>query len=631
MAETPQTDPVEILLKYWKHSAFRPQQEDIVQSALRGEDTLALLPTGGGKSVCFQVPGLMREGLCIVVSPLIALMSDQVDNLNARGIRAAALHSLLRFSEIDSITEQAARAELDFLYLSPERLHTPIFVERIKRTRVGLIAIDEAHCISQWGHDFRPAYRRIAELREILPGVPVIALTATATPEVAKDIAEQLAFRNYNFFKSSFRRDNLHYVVRSTEDKYGKLLEICRAIPGTAIVYGGTRRRTVEIAAFLRQHEIHAEAYHAGIPATEKQRIQNEWIRGKIRIIAATNAFGMGIDKPDVRLVVHFDLPSEPEAYFQEAGRAGRDLGESWCVLLSAPNESKELFARLEERFPEREFIIHIYNLLHTDLRIAEGAGAEGIFPFNPAEFSGKYGFNPAKTYYALHILELSGYIQLSEGIRQPSRLLFTCTRNQLYDFQLRNAALDPFCQMLIRSYSGLFELPVKIDERQLAGRLAQPVEKIKAWLRKLEESGLAAYTPASDAPSIKLLTDRLKSENLLIPHEVYLGRKEVMRSRAQVMRRYVEAQTCRTNVLLDYFGESGAAPCGMCDICLSSQKGTPDPSAIMKSLENGEKTSTELMQELHCNEKSLLGVLRKMQDERLVETGAEGNWRLIV
>jgi len=631
MTDIHDTKPTEILRKYWNYDSFRPQQEEIVQSALRGDDTLALLPTGGGKSICFQIPGIIRDGLCIVVSPLIALMNDQVDNLNARGLRAAALHSLLRFSEIDSVTEKAARAELDFLYLSPERLNTPIFIERIKRTKVSLIAIDEAHCISQWGHDFRPAYRRISDLRQILPRVPVIALTATATPEVAKDIAEQLAFRNYNFYKSSFGRKNLHYVVRITEDKYGKLLDICRAVSGTGIIYGATRRRTVEIATFLRQHQIHTEAYHAGISAGEKQRIQNEWLRGKIRIIAATNAFGMGIDKPDVRFVVHFDLPTEPEAYFQEAGRAGRDLGESWCVLLSAPNETQELIVRLEERFPEKEFIIHIYNLLYADLRIAEGAGAESIHPFNPAAFGAKHGFNPVKTFYALLILELSGYIQLNEGIRQPSRLLFTCTRNQLYDFQLRNVALDSFCQMLIRSYSGLFELPVKIDERQLAGRLSLPVEKVKVWLHKLEENGLATYTPSSDAPSIKLLTDRLKSENLLIPHEVYDGRKETMLKRAQVMRQYVEAHACRTNILLDYFGETAAKPCGMCDICMNARRTLPEAAAVVQALKEGDKTCAELAQQLNCSENSLYEVLRRMQDERLVESRPDDFWHLTI
>lgn len=621
---------LEVLRQYWGHQSFRPQQGDIVTSVIQGHDTLALLPTGGGKSVCFQIPGLVREGICLVISPLIALMQDQVDRLTEMGIKAAALHSLLSREEVDQITEQAAKGELKFLYLSPERLKTDIFKMRSRRMKPGLIAIDEAHCISQWGHDFRPAYREIIQLRELFKDVPCIALTATATPEVADDICNQLGFKNERRFQSSFQRGNLHYIVRHSEDKLSKMLEVLKNIPGTSIVYGGTRKRTVETANFLTQHGISAAAYHAGLSGPDKKLTQENWIANKLRVIVATNAFGMGIDKPDVRSVIHIDTPLDPESYFQEAGRAGRDGKESWCILITSDYDTAHLQERVKERFPAIEVIKSTYTLLHNLLRIAIGAGADTMHPFEVSNLSSAYGLYAKDVFYSLKILENCGYITLSEGIYQPSRLFFKCSRKELYDFQLRYPAMDSLVQVLLRSYGGLFEVPVRIDERLIANRAGIESTTVKARLRKLEEDGLASYFPSSDKPTVRLNTERLEESNLRIPPEVYSERRDELLHKARAMQKFINAKQCRTKVLLEYFGEQELKPCGQCDICLGNKKRKPDLQSILAALDERSLHLTELSEILQAKEDFILNLLRQLEDEAIIECDENGVWSLL-
>ena len=574
----------EILEKYWGYTSFRPKQEEIIRSALAGEDVLAILPTGGGKSLCFQLPTMMREGLAVVVSPLISLIKDQVQNLHARGIRALAVHSGMTRREIDVALDNAAYGDYKFLYLSPERLRTPLFRSRLQKMQVCFLVVDEAHCISQWGYDFRPDYLSIAQVRELLPGVPVIALTATATPVVAKDIEEKLGFSKDNIICSGFERPNLSYIVHKTENKYGALLSLCRSVPGTGIVYVRERKATKEVAAFLRSQGVEAGFYHAGLSKEERSDVQEKWKRGELRIIAATNAFGMGIDKPDVRMVCHFDLPEAVESYYQEAGRAGRDGLKAYAVLLWNKTDIKRLEAIYQSSFPGLDYIADIYQKVFRYLGIAYEDGAGAVLKFNLLDFVRRYRLNAAMAYNAIKYIEISGYWTLTEEIDNPTRIMFTVNRDDLYRIQLSDSSLDTFIKALMRIYPGLFSHLVSIDEEYVAKVTMNSPRAVKQKLLALSRNGVLKYIPRARSPLICLAGERLTPDNLYLSETVYGKRKAMFKERLDAMYQYISpvsdrsaAQSaCRSRRLSAYFGQEQCRPCGICDLC------APDVVKIM-------------------------------------------------
>jgi len=560
----------QILTRNWGFSSFRPMQEDIILSVIEGKDTLALLPTGGGKSITFQVPAIAIEGVCIVITPLIALMKDQVNNLSKRNIAARAIYSGMTQSEIRYILQLALQGDLKFLYISPERSITEMFRNFFSGMKVSLIAVDEAHCISQWGYDFRPPYLQISELRKYHPDVPVLALTATATPDVIDDIQEKLSFRSKNLFQKSFYRRNLSYEVYKVEDKLAKILEICHNHEGTGIVYVRNRKKTKEIAEFLQRNKISSDFYHAGLSGAERDKKQNAWTSGRCRVIVATNAFGMGIDKPDVRFVIHTDLPDCIEAYFQEAGRAGRDEKNARCILLF--NEPDLVYYRkqIDKSFPSREFIKKVYFLLGNFLQLAVGAGRDTTFDFEIAEFTEHYNLDPVETFYALQLLEKQGLILLSEAVHSPSRIRMAVHHSEIYKFRVENPPLDPFIQMLLRSYPGLFNDYVKIDESRMAVQLEVETAKVIRALNKLDIMGLISYLPYNDKPKVTYISNRIDENSLTISNAIYEDRKRRIVEKFDSIASYVSSiAKCRSQQLLNYFGESNANRCGVCDVCL--------------------------------------------------------------
>lgn len=558
-----------VLQQYWGYKMFRPMQEDIILSALAGKDTLALLPTGGGKSITFQVPALAKDGLCIVVSPLIALMKDQVENLKKRNINAYAIHSGLNQFEIEIILNNCIYGDVKFLYVSPERLETEMFLLRLPKMKVCLIAVDEAHCISQWGFDFRPPYRNISKIRLLIPDVPVIALTATATPAVVDDIMEQLAFRGKNVFKQSFYRSNLVYNVIQEEDKTGRLLQLLSEHKGTAIVYVRNRRKTKEYADFLVRNKISAHFYNAGLLPAERDKRQGDWIGNKVRVMVATNAFGMGIDKPDVRLVVHMDIPDCIEAYFQEAGRGGRDGNMSWAWLLWNKNDIIEAEKNLDASFPEPEFISRVYNALGNYFQIVTGTGKLSTWNFEMTDFCNRYSLPPVETFNSVRILEKEGYVSLSEAIHTPSKVKMQADKNDVYRFQVENRDLSSFVELLLRMYSGLFTGFVRIDEFAIARKMNTDKLIVIKGLKQLDKLGLISYEPASDSPRITFLSDRIDHRDVIFSQEHYYSRKKEAEKRLESMKTYLSGSTrCRSQLLLDYFGETQSRRCAMCDIC---------------------------------------------------------------
>ncbi len=559
----------QILTRYWGFSGFRPVQEEIIKSVADGKDTLALMPTGGGKSLTFQVPSLAMEGICIVVTPLIALMKDQVENLLKRGIKAQAIFSGMTRREIDVSLDNCVYGEYKFLYVSPERLGTEIFRERVRKMKVNLIAVDEAHCISQWGYDFRPAYLKIAGLKELLPGVPVLALTATATPEVAEDIQNKLLFSKPNAIRASFERKNLHYLVDVTDDKHRRLLDITRKIPGSGIIYVRNRRKTAEIARFLSGNGISAGYYHAGMGSETRSLQQNEWMKGKMRVVVATNAFGMGIDKPDVRLVIHFDIPDTLESYFQEAGRAGRDGRLSFAVMLFNEADKTNAGKRVAARFPGPEMIGRVYQALGSYFQIPFGGGKGAILDFNIMDFASRYKFNATTAFYSLKTLENEGYLELTEEVNNPSRIHFTAGRDELYKFQVANAAFDGFIKMLLRSYSGVFSGFVAIDEEFLARSSGTSRDVICQYLIRLGKMKIISYIPQRKSPLIIMNSERLDPDSLFISTASINSRKDRYVSKLESVFSYASSETrCRSMFLLKYFGEKNAERCGHCDIC---------------------------------------------------------------
>ncbi len=560
----------QILTKYWGYPSFRSLQEDIIISVGDDKkDTLGLLPTGGGKSIIFQVPALASEGLCLVVTPLIALMKDQVENLKKRKIQAAAIYSGMSAHEIDITLNNAVHGAYKFLYLSPERLSTKIFLARLPDMTVNLLAIDEAHCISQWGYDFRPSYLNIADLRAYLPDVPVLALTATATPKVADDIQEKLKFKEKNLFRKSFERKNIVYIVREVEDKMKYLLKIVLKERGTGIVYVRNRKKTVEIAKYLYENGVSADYYHAGIDPKVKDLKQQNWKHDKTRVIVATNAFGMGIDKSDVRFVVHVDLPDSPEAYFQEAGRGGRDEKTAYAVLLYNKADKINLQKRINANFPERKLIKEIYQSICNYYEIAEGEGKGLVRPLRVRDFSKKFNYSLFAVHSSLKFLQSEGYIDLSDDTFTPSKIHFAVSRDDLYKFQVAKSQYDGFIKLLLRNYTGLFSNYVSISEERIAKQTSSTVELVQKYLQLLHGEGIIKYIPQRKTPFIIFTEERLSDKNLRISKEVYDQKKERFVSKANAMLHYAESSAkCRSQQLLAYFGETDTYRCGQCDVC---------------------------------------------------------------
>jgi ATP-dependent DNA helicase RecQ len=565
--------PHEVLKQYWGYDNFRPLQEDIINSALEGRDTLALLPTGGGKSICFQVPALCKEGVCVVVSPLIALMKDQVYNLKKRGITAEAIFSGMQYRDIDRILDNAVYGGLKFLYLSPERLTTELVKVRMSKMNINLLAIDEAHCISQWGYDFRPPYLEIAKIRAILPQeTPILALTATATAEVVVDIQEKLAFREKNVFQKSFARANLAYVVAICDDKVNKAIDIVKKVPGTGVIYVRNRKGTKDIAYALNQCGIAADYYHAGLSADERSRKQEEWINNKIRIIVSTNAFGMGIDKPDVRTVVHIDPPDNLEAYFQEAGRGGRDEKKAYAVLLYNKGDKDTLENGFEVSFPELKEVRQVYRALGSYFQLGIGSGEGESYDFDLIEFCKTYRFdNQLKVLSCLKILEQSGWLSLSEAIFIPSNVIITVTREELYAYQIKNKEMDLTIKGLTRAYHNVFLQVVNINEKAMSHFLKIKEEDLIKKLQFLHNERVINYVQQKEKPQLTFLKERMDAENLSFDHQLYKFRKERQAYRIQKMIEYCTAERCRNVMLLAYFGQENTKPCGTCDYCLSN------------------------------------------------------------
>lgn len=564
----------QILEKYWGFKEFRPLQDEIIKSVTAGRDTLGLMPTGGGKSITFQVPALAQEGICLVITPLIALMKDQVEKLSQRGIRAIAVHSGMSREEIDIALDNAIYGNYKFLYISPERIGTEIFKVRLEKIEVNLIAVDEAHCISQWGYDFRPSYLRIVELREYLPDIPLLALTATATPVVVEDIQDKLKFRQKNVLRITFERKNLVYSIRETENKQKYILRLAKQLKGSGIVYVRSRKNTRELAQYLQQNGISCDYYHAGLTHPVRNRKHNEWMNGRIRIIVATNAFGMGIDKADVRFVIHLDLPDSLEEYFQEAGRAGRDHKTAHAILLFNEGDKSTAERRIHTNFPEPDVIRQIYRALGNYFQIPVGGAKNQVFDFNVGDFASRYSKSIMVIYSSLKILQMEGYIELTEEIFNPPKVKFLTGRDELYRFQLANEDFDAFIKLILRTYTGVFTEFVTIYEDSLAQKAGVKTEVIVEYLKRLNGMGIIRYLPQKRTPVIIFTEERLDVKDLRISREHYKDRKDrYVRRINEVIRYASENKKCRSVFLLEYFGEKKVNLCGQCDVCLRKEE----------------------------------------------------------
>ena len=568
--------PSEVLKEYWGYDGFRPMQEEIITAALEGKDVLAIMPTGGGKSICFQVPGLMRDGITLVVTPLIALMKDQVQNLNDRGVRALAIHAGMSRHEVDLALNNAAYGDYKFLYLSPERLGTQLFRSYIDVLDVSFIVVDEAHCISQWGYDFRPDYLRIGELRERIDA-PVIAVTATATPSVAQDIMERLGFKEKLLLKSGFERPNLSYIVRQVEDKYSQILNVCNGVPGTGIVYARNRRKCEELSEFLRAQGVSASFYHAGLGGQARAERQAAWKSGAVRVMVATNAFGMGIDKPDVRFVVHYDLPESPEAYFQEAGRAGRDGKRSFAVQLWNSVDVRRAKQIEDVSFPSLEYIEDVYQKLHAFFEIPYDTGMGRQLKFKIEDFCKRFGLQRAPAFYALKYLERTEHLTYSEEVDIPTKVRINVDRKSLYDVELADQGQANVLEALMRSYTGIFSFLQQIDEEYVARRAGQTVPQLRQSLYGLSLAHVISYVPTDHSDVVVLHHDRLRPGNVNLMPSRYAMLRESFHARAEAMLEYVsETSECRSRYLLRYFGQTEAADCGTCDVCRARRAALP-------------------------------------------------------
>ena len=615
----------EILKQYWGYDSFRDLQEEIITSIGEGKDTLGLMPTGGGKSITFQVPALAQEGICIVITPLIALMKDQVQNLRKREIKALAIYSGMTRQEILTTLENCIFGNYKFLYISPERLDTEIFRTKLRSMKVSMITVDESHCISQWGYDFRPAYLKIAEIRELLPEVPVLALTATATPEVVTDIQARLKFREGNVFRMSFERKNLAYIVRKTDNKTKELLYILQRISGSAIIYVRNRRRTKEITELLMNEGITADFYHAGLDNAVKDLRQKRWQSGEVRVMVATNAFGMGIDKPDVRIVLHLDLPDSPEAYFQEAGRAGRDGEKAYAVILYSKSDKTTLHKRVVDTFPDKEYILNVYEHLQYYYQMAMGDGFQCIREFNLEEFCRKFKYFPVPVDSALKILTQAGYLEYTDEQDNSSRILFTIRRDELYKLREMGKEAEALIQSILRSYTGVFTDYAYISEESLAIRTGLTRQQIYNILVTLTKRRIVDYIPRKKTPYIIYTRERLELRFLHIPASVYEERKARYEARIKAMEEYVTTENvCRSRMLLRYFGEKNEHNCGQCDVCLSkratdnlSEKSYEEVKRqILDLLSHSPLTPAETADQIKAEKEDIGQVIRYLLDE---------------
>ena len=626
---------INILRKYWGFENFRPMQDKIVESIGKGIDTLGLLPTGGGKSITFQVPALAMDGVCLVVTPLVALMKDQVANLRKKKIKAVAVYSGLSREEINIAYDNCIFGDYKFLYLSPERLSTPLFLEKLDHFKVSMLVVDEAHCISQWGYDFRPSYLKIADLRKEIPDTPVLALTATATPQIVDDIQQRLLFPQKNVVKKSFERENLAYIVRETEDKLNQLVKIVKSINGCTVVFVRNRKKTKEYALWLRENGITAHNYHAGLTNESKDKRQKEWMNDEVQVMVCTNAFGMGIDKPDVRLVVHMDAPDSIEAYFQEAGRAGRDGKKAYAVMLWQSADKTRLKKNVTVSFPEKEVIFRVYNALGNFFQLAVGHGEEMVYDFNIVQFCKAYHFNLLTVFNSLKILQRAEYIEYSEEENLPSRVHFIAQKMELYNFQVKNEEFNSFIKLLLRSYTGFFTEYVIINEEMLAQRANVSVDIVYKYLNKLDHLKIIHYIPRKKTPLIQYIKPREEIRYLKLPHEVYRDRKKQYEQRVKAVINYCEyTHACRSRILLQYFGQKNAEDCGQCDICiekkkrgLSSKRGVEIERQLQEVL-SSPKQFQEIESHLGMPEKQWLNIFNWLADNQIIYLNDEGLWQ---
>ncbi|MBC7904434.1 MAG: RecQ family ATP-dependent DNA helicase [Gemmatimonadaceae bacterium] len=629
------TDIHSILKNYWGYSNFRPLQEKIIRSILDGKDTLALMPTGGGKSLCYQVPAMAMDGLCLVVSPLIALMKDQVSNLKSRGITAFAIHTGMKRYEVINTLKTASDSNCKFLYVSPERLETKLFLEYLPGLNVSLLAVDEAHCISQWGYDFRPPYLRIAALREELRGIPVLALTASATPDVQEDICKRLSFSRHEIFKASFARPNLSYSIFEPDSKIVRLIEILGNVKGTAIVYCMSRRKTTEIANQLLSYGISADYYHAGLTGEERSKKQEAWIKNDIRVIVCTNAFGMGIDKPDVRLVVHMDLPDCLENYYQEAGRGGRDEKKSYAVLLYRKDEIDSLRDSVADRFPDLTTIRNIYQGLANYFQLETGKGEGQFFEFEITDFAKRFQIPAGIVMNVLRVLGQEGFLSFNEQVFLPAKAMFICNKETLYQFENDNEALEPLITLMLRTYEGVFDIPVNIFENQLAGWLGKTPEAIKTDLTTLDRYQIISYEPQKDKPQIYYLQSRMRTENVNIDAKAYEEKKQRFIKRLEAFAAFIINKTdCRSQQIAIYFGDGTVQPCGVCDNCLAKKKTPPlnetefssIKETVMRLIKTDKLTPAALVAKLvYIDKEKLMQVLTLLQAEKTIVLNGSG------
>ena len=621
-------NPLEILKKYWSHNSFRPLQEEVINSIVNRQDTLVLLPTGGGKSLCFQIPALMQEGICIVVSPLIALMKDQVESLRRKGIKALAVHSGLSAGEVDAALDNAIYGDYKFLYLSPERLKTEMFRTRVQKMNISFIAVDEAHCISQWGYDFRPDYLQIKEILEYTGKIPIIALTATATPEVTQDIMDNLGFENPLLIKGNFERDNLSYVVRYTEDKNGSLLKIAKSVIGSGIVYVRERKKAQEIADFLKSQGVSADSYHAGFSSKLRAAKQDDWMNGSTNVIVSTNAFGMGIDKGNVRFVCHFDMPESLEAYYQEAGRAGRDGKQSYAALLWNNYDIKRLRQIIRITFPDTEYLAFIYQKLYRFFDIAYGHGRGLAVRFNLIDFSREYKLHAPTAYYAIKYLESEGILKLTEELDNPSRVMFIINRDALYGVQLKNDALDTLIKSLLRLYQGIFSSYVSIDEELIARTIRNSKAATTEMLIRLSQMKVIAYIPGAKSPLLIFNQEREVEQGFYISKESYNKKLSSFSKRIESVISYSkESNKCRSGSLVEYFGQTEWKNCGICDICIGKKKQREAEGyeqqierKLVELLIESPRTLDDLSLLINDETKCYLDILRDMADRGGIE-----------